>query len=220
MARQEISLLTRFKVLRRDHFTCMYCGARPPYVRLHVDHVVAVSRGGANGESNLISACSDCNLGKSNIEFEHPRPDGTRYEPLSRCSCPRPTCGGPGKGRDAAELECECSGCHDCDICGNVYCDRKGFSAEKIRQTIAERSTLGCVTVQWAFERGSKLLAAHPDMDVEATCSDKRFVNLSEVRADLLPWIREDIVRVLACRQENQPAAAPPPAPERHEGEN
>lgn len=197
MARQEISLLTRFKVLRRDHFTCMYCGARPPYVRLHVDHVVAVSRGGANNESNLIAACSDCNLGKSNIEFEHPRPDGVRYAPLSECSCPRPTCGGRGKGRDAAELECSCSGCHDCDICGSEFCDRVKFSTSLVRQLIEEKSVNGCCVVEMAFQSARKLLDRNPGADIDAMCRDRRLVSLFGVRADLEPWIRGIIVQAL-----------------------
>jgi len=33
-------------------------------VRLTVDHIVAVSRGGTDDESNLVAACFDCNIGK------------------------------------------------------------------------------------------------------------------------------------------------------------
>lgn len=54
----------RYAVLRRDQFTCQYCGARAPEVRLHVDHVLPVCRGGGNDPANLKTACAACNLGK------------------------------------------------------------------------------------------------------------------------------------------------------------
>jgi len=64
------SLRLRFKVLSRDYFTCKHCGASPaknPLVELHVDHVVAWSRGGETVLENLQTLCSKCNLGKSNL---------------------------------------------------------------------------------------------------------------------------------------------------------
>ena len=57
----------RFQVLQRDKFTCQYCGRKAPDVVLHVDHVLARSNGGSNTLTNLITACADCNLGKSNL---------------------------------------------------------------------------------------------------------------------------------------------------------
>lgn len=56
----------RFAVFRRDDFTCQYCGRSAPEARLEIDHRVPVSRGGTNDISNLVTACSDCNRGKSN----------------------------------------------------------------------------------------------------------------------------------------------------------
>jgi hypothetical protein len=55
----------RFQVLKRDSFMCTYCGKRPPEVELQVDHVVPRSKGGSNELSNLRTACSFCNYGKS-----------------------------------------------------------------------------------------------------------------------------------------------------------
>lgn len=55
----------RFNVLRRDNFTCRYCGRSSPDVILHCDHAVSVKEGGDDSEGNLITACVDCNLGKS-----------------------------------------------------------------------------------------------------------------------------------------------------------
>ncbi len=63
-ARKSISKMRRFEVFKRDGFTCQYCGATPPRVILHVDHIVPVASGGENHDDNLITACEPCNLGK------------------------------------------------------------------------------------------------------------------------------------------------------------
>ena len=65
--RKAISTRTRFEVFKRDDFTCQYCGGTPPNVLLHVDHIVAVAKGGENGMDNLVTACQSCNLGKSAV---------------------------------------------------------------------------------------------------------------------------------------------------------
>jgi 5-methylcytosine-specific restriction endonuclease McrA len=62
------SLALRFAVFRRDSYTCQYCGRRAPEFPLHVDHVVAWSRGGKTELANLQTACNECNLGKSDRE--------------------------------------------------------------------------------------------------------------------------------------------------------
>jgi hypothetical protein len=62
--RRAISTMRRFEVFKRDGFTCQYCGAHPPAVLLHVDHIVAVAEGGGSEDDNLTTACSACNLGK------------------------------------------------------------------------------------------------------------------------------------------------------------
>ncbi len=54
----------RFKVLRRDGFTCQYCGRKAPEVELHVDHRVPWSQVRTHDIGNLVTACRDCNLGK------------------------------------------------------------------------------------------------------------------------------------------------------------
>ena len=55
-----------FRILRRDGSSCIYCGRTPQNdgVQLHVDHVKPRVAGGSNEESNLVTACRDCNLGK------------------------------------------------------------------------------------------------------------------------------------------------------------
>lgn len=65
------SLRLRFKVLKRDNFSCVHCGASPaknPTINLHIDHIKPWSRGGETEISNLQTLCQNCNLGKSNFE--------------------------------------------------------------------------------------------------------------------------------------------------------
>lgn len=67
--RKAISKRVRFEVMKRDSFTCQYCGKSAPEVILHIDHIKPVSKGGNNGILNLVTSCQSCNLGKSNIEL-------------------------------------------------------------------------------------------------------------------------------------------------------
>jgi CRISPR/Cas system Type II protein with McrA/HNH and RuvC-like nuclease domain len=55
----------RFKVFARDGFTCQYCGKTPPEAILEVDHIMPRSKGGFDCIENLVTACRDCNRGKS-----------------------------------------------------------------------------------------------------------------------------------------------------------
>ncbi|GAW29381.1 HNH endonuclease [Carboxydocella sp. ULO1] len=61
-------LSLRFRVLERDGFRCAYCGRSPSEhgITLHVDHVIPKSLGGSDLMNNLITACMECNEGKSN----------------------------------------------------------------------------------------------------------------------------------------------------------
>lgn len=69
IVRQERAKLTdkmRYQVLKRDHYRCVICGRGAKNgVKLHVDHIKPVSRGGKTTLSNLRTLCADCNLGKS-----------------------------------------------------------------------------------------------------------------------------------------------------------
>ncbi len=62
---------TRFNVFLRDGFTCQYCGCRFPTHELTFDHVVPRSRGGKTTWSNVVTACSECNLRKGNRMPHH-----------------------------------------------------------------------------------------------------------------------------------------------------
>lgn len=61
----KLSKRRRFEMLRRDNFACRYCGAKAPFVELHIDHVIPRNHGGTDDEWNMTTACISCNLGKS-----------------------------------------------------------------------------------------------------------------------------------------------------------
>lgn len=66
-----ISLRQRFSVFLRDGFRCLSCGKSPlthPGTELHCDHTLAWSKGGKTIIDNLKTLCSDCNLGKGNMD--------------------------------------------------------------------------------------------------------------------------------------------------------
>lgn len=62
--RKSISKRVRFEVFKRDGFICQYCGAHPPAVTLHIDHIRPIALDGTNDIDNLVTACDACNLGK------------------------------------------------------------------------------------------------------------------------------------------------------------
>ena len=64
--RKSIPKSVRFEVFKRDKFTCQYCGRSAPEVILELDHIQSVDKGGDNNIMNLVTACRDCNRGKSN----------------------------------------------------------------------------------------------------------------------------------------------------------
>ncbi|MGF1561397.1 MAG: HNH endonuclease [Geminicoccaceae bacterium] len=57
---------TRFNVFLRDRFTCQYCSQAFYANDLTFDHVIPRSRGGRTCWENIVTACSCCNLHKSN----------------------------------------------------------------------------------------------------------------------------------------------------------
>lgn len=65
--RAKMTQRLRLSVLERDEFKCKYCGkGNEDGVRLDVDHITPVSRGGRTEYDNLQTLCTDCNIGKSN----------------------------------------------------------------------------------------------------------------------------------------------------------
>jgi 5-methylcytosine-specific restriction endonuclease McrA len=52
----------RLRVLRRDAYTCVYCGREAN----EADHVVPKSKGGQDIMTNLVASCKSCNSSKGN----------------------------------------------------------------------------------------------------------------------------------------------------------
>lgn len=67
---------TRFNVFLRDRFCCQYCGDSD--CELTFDHVLPRSRGGETCWTNIVAACSPCNMGKGS---EMVRPKRAPFEP-------------------------------------------------------------------------------------------------------------------------------------------
>lgn len=60
-----VSKRLRYEILRRDNHACRYCGAAAPDAKLNVDHVIPQALGGKDKPENLVTACTDCNAGKT-----------------------------------------------------------------------------------------------------------------------------------------------------------
>lgn len=62
----------RYDIMRRDGFRCVLCGrTAQDGVKLHVDHIKPVSKGGKTVSSNLRTLCDACNFGKSDKYDEY-----------------------------------------------------------------------------------------------------------------------------------------------------
>lgn len=61
----QLSKSLRFEILTRDGYRCRYCGASAQTSKLHIDHVLPKALGGRDEAANLVTACADCNHGKS-----------------------------------------------------------------------------------------------------------------------------------------------------------
>ncbi len=55
-----------FLIFERDGFRCQYCGKTPQdKIKLVVDHIYPVKKGGKGAINNLITSCDQCNSDKS-----------------------------------------------------------------------------------------------------------------------------------------------------------
>lgn len=62
--RAPIPAAIRRQIYARDHYTCRYCGRHGRGVRLELDHVFPVARGGTDAVANLVTSCRECNRAK------------------------------------------------------------------------------------------------------------------------------------------------------------
>jgi hypothetical protein len=77
--REKISEALRWRVLKRDHYRCRYCGRDTgPF---HMDHVYPVVKGGETTSNNLVTACDKCNMHKHDAVGVYPLPIGYFDEP-------------------------------------------------------------------------------------------------------------------------------------------
>ncbi len=63
LKRREVPL-SKANIMRRDNYTCQYCGKRN--VAMTLDHVLPRMLGGKDSWENLVCACADCNSKKGN----------------------------------------------------------------------------------------------------------------------------------------------------------
>lgn len=69
MSGQSRFLKLRFEVFKRDNFSCVYCGrsVKEDKIKLQCDHVIPRSKNGKDTLDNLVTACAECNRGKSDV---------------------------------------------------------------------------------------------------------------------------------------------------------
>jgi len=65
-AKPRIAALTNRNLFGRDRCLCAYCGDKLTDAKATRDHIVPVSKGGANTWMNCVTACKDCNNKKDN----------------------------------------------------------------------------------------------------------------------------------------------------------
>lgn len=69
MEEKEQVMASRKEVFEITQGKCFYCGCKLDFDNFHCDHFVAKSIGGKKG-NNLVPACVDCNLSKSDMTLE------------------------------------------------------------------------------------------------------------------------------------------------------
>lgn len=73
-----LSLATWKRVLERSNGYCCYCGINVGVNKLTLEHLVPLSRGGANAEHNVAAACQSCNQTKGNRDRPRQLPDDAK----------------------------------------------------------------------------------------------------------------------------------------------
>jgi len=78
--------LNKREILRRDHFTCQYCGQNKKLLTL--DHVVPRRLGGEHSWNNLVTACTTCNHRKGGYSLSQVNMRLTRFPKAPPLSAP------------------------------------------------------------------------------------------------------------------------------------
>lgn len=68
--RKSFNKQKRLVLWKRAHGLCWYCGEVVPKTWFVLEHVEPLSRGGANGTSNLVVACCPCDKEKGKMNLE------------------------------------------------------------------------------------------------------------------------------------------------------
>jgi 5-methylcytosine-specific restriction endonuclease McrA len=58
--------VNRRNIIKRDKYTCQYCGKLLGKKEHTVDHIIPRSKGGKNTWENLVTSCRKCNFKKAN----------------------------------------------------------------------------------------------------------------------------------------------------------
>ena len=68
--REKLTAGLRYDILKRDNYRCQICGrTQADGIKLHVDHIIPIAKGGKTVPENLQTLCQDCNLGKGTKDF-------------------------------------------------------------------------------------------------------------------------------------------------------
>ena len=69
--RRKLTDSMRYKIMRKDSFHCVLCGATGKDDNLVIDHIYPVALGGKTKQENLRTLCRTCNSGKgTEIDIE------------------------------------------------------------------------------------------------------------------------------------------------------
>lgn len=60
------TVFNRQMLFKRDKYQCQYCGIKPGWAELNIDHIIPKSRGGKSCWTNCVISCVDCNTYKKN----------------------------------------------------------------------------------------------------------------------------------------------------------
>lgn len=66
----KMAKFNRKSILKRDYFTCQYCGYAGTPNQLSVDHIVPRALGGSNSFTNCVTSCHPCNSKKGSKTLE------------------------------------------------------------------------------------------------------------------------------------------------------